>query len=204
MEKNIAVIKGDGIGPEIVEEAMKVLDTVAAKYNHKFNYTQILMGGCSIDAYGVPLGDEALEIAKASDSVLLGSIGGDTSTSPWYKLEPQLRPEAGLLKIRKELGLFANLRPAYLYEELKGACPLKEELTEGGFDMMIMRELTGGLYFGERSTEEENGEMVARDSMSYSETEIRRIAKRGFDIAMKRRKKVTSVDKANVLDTSRL
>lgn len=204
MEKNIAVIKGDGIGPEIVEEAMKVLDTVAAKYNHKFNYTQILMGGCSIDAYGVPLGDEAIEIAKASDSVLLGSIGGDTSTSPWYKLEPQLRPEAGLLKIRKELGLFANLRPAYLYEELKGACPLKEELTEGGFDMMIMRELTGGLYFGERSTEEENGEMVARDSMSYSETEIRRIAKRGFDIAMKRRKKVTSVDKANVLDTSRL
>ena len=204
MEKNIAVIKGDGIGPEIVEEAMKVLDTVAAKYNHKYNYTQILMGGCSIDAYGVPLGDEALEIAKASDSVLLGSIGGDTSTSPWYKLEPQLRPEAGLLKIRKELGLFANLRPAYLYEELKGACPLKEELTEGGFDMMIMRELTGGLYFGERSTEEENGEMVARDSMSYSETEIRRIAKRGFDIAMKRRKKVTSVDKANVLDTSRL
>lgn len=204
MEKNIAVIKGDGIGPEIVEETMKVLDTVAAKYNHKFNYTQILMGGCSIDAYGVPLGDEALEIAKASDSVLLGSIGGDTSTSPWYKLEPQLRPEAGLLKIRKELGLFANLRPAYLYEELKGACPLKEELTEGGFDMMIMRELTGGLYFGERSTEEENGEMVARDSMSYSETEIRRIAKRGFDIAMKRRKKVTSVDKANVLDTSRL
>ena len=204
MEKNIAVIKGDGIGPEIVEEAMKVLDTVAAKYNHKFNYTQILMGGCSIDAYGVPLGDEALEIAKASDSVLLGSIGGDTSTSPWYKLEPQLRPEAGLLKIRKELGLFANLRPAYLYEELKGACPLKEELTEGCFDMMIMRELTGGLYFGERSTEEENGEMVARDSMSYSETEIRRIAKRGFDIAMKRRKKVTSVDKANVLDTSRL
>lgn len=204
MEKNIAVIKGDGIGPEIVEEAMKVLDTVAAKYNHKFNYTQILMGGCSIDAYGVPLGDEALEIAKASDSVLLGSIGGDTSTSPWYKLEPQLRPESGLLKIRKELGLFANLRPAYLYEELKGACPLKEELTEGGFDMMIMRELTGGLYFGERSTEEENGEMVARDSMSYSETEIRRIAKRGFDIAMKRRKKVTSVDKANVLDTSRL
>ena len=204
MEKNIAVIKGDGIGPEIVEEAMKVLDTVAAKYNHKFNYTQILMGGCSIDAYGVPLSDEALEIAKNSDSVLLGSIGGNTSTSPWYKLEPQLRPEAGLLKIRKELGLFANLRPAYLYEELKGACPLKEELTEGGFDMMIMRELTGGLYFGERSTEEENGEMVARDSMSYSETEIRRIAKRGFDIAMKRRKKVTSVDKANVLDTSRL
>lgn len=204
MEKNIAVIKGDGIGPEIVTEAMKVLDAVAKKYNHKFNYTEILMGGCSIDAYGVPLSDEALKIAKESDSVLLGSIGGDTTTSPWYKLEPSLRPEAGLLKIRKELGLFANLRPAYLYDELKGACPLKEELTEGGFDMMIMRELTGGLYFGKRSTENENGELVAHDSLTYSETEIRRIAKRGFDIAMKRRKKVTSVDKANVLDSSRL
>ena len=204
MEKNIAVIKGDGIGPEIVTEAMKVLDAVAKKYNHKFNYTEILMGGCSIDAYGVPLSDEALKIAKKSDSVLLGAIGGNTTTSPWYKLEPSLRPEAGLLKIRKELGLFANLRPAYLYDELKGACPLKEELTEGGFDMMIMRELTGGLYFGARSTEKEGDQMVARDSMSYSESEIRRIAKRGFDIAMKRNKKVTSVDKAHVLDTSRL
>ena len=200
MEKNIAVIKGDGIGPEIVTEAMKVLDAVAKKYNHKFNYTEILMGGCSIDAYGVPLSDEALKIAKKSDSVLLGAIGGNTTTSPWYKLEPSLRPEAGLLKIRKELGLFANLRPAYLYDELKGACPLKEELTAGGFDMMIMRELTGGLYFGERSTEKEGDQMVARDSMSYSESEIRRIAKRGFDIAMKRNKKVTSVDKANVLE----
>ena len=204
MEKKIAVIKGDGIGPEIVEEAMKVLDAVATKYNHKFNYKQILMGGASIDACGVPLSDEALEIAKNSDSVLLGSIGGDTTSSPWYKLEPNLRPEAGLLKIRKELGLFANLRPAILYDELKGACPLKEELTVGGFDMMIMRELTGGLYFGQRSTTEENGELVARDAMSYSETEIRRIAKRAFDIAMKRNKKVTSVDKANVIDTSRL
>ena len=204
MEKNIAVIKGDGIGPEIVNEAIKVLDAIANKYNHKFNYTNILMGGASIDEYGVPLTDEALQIAKDSDSVLLGSIGGDTNTSPWYKLEPNLRPEAGLLKIRKELGLFANLRPAILYDELKGACPLKEELTAGGFDMMIMRELTGGLYFGKRSTEDENGELVERDSMSYSETEIRRIAKRAFDIAMKRNKKVTSVDKANVLDTSRL
>ena len=204
MEKNIAVIKGDGIGPEIVNEAIKVLDAIANKYNHKFNYTNILMGGASIDEYGVPLTDEALQIAKDSDSVLLGSIGGDTNTSPWYKLEPNLRPEAGLLKIRKELGLFANLRPAVLYDELKGACPLKEELTAGGFDMMIMRELTGGLYFGKRSTEEEDGVLVARDELTYSETEIRRIAKRGFDIAMKRRKKVTSVDKANVLDSSRL
>ena len=147
MEKNITVIKGDGIGPEIVNEALKVLDAIADKYNHKFNYTQILMGGASIDEYGVPLTDEALEIAKNGDSVLLGSIGGDTTTSPWYKLEPNLRPEAGLLKIRKELGLFANLRPAVLYDELKGACPLKEELTAGGFDMMIMRELTPMLLF---------------------------------------------------------
>ena len=204
MEKNIAVIKGDGIGPEIVTEAMKVLDAVAKKYNHKFNYTEILMGGCSIDAYGVPLSDEALKIAKKSDSVLLGAIGGNTTTSPWYKLEPSLRPEAGLLKIRKELGLFANLRPAYLYDELKGACPLKEELTEGGFDMMIMRELTGGLYFGNRKTEEIDGVMTACDELTYNENEIRRIAKRAFEIAMKRRKKVISVDKANVLDSSRL
>ena len=134
----------------------------------------------------------------------MGSIGGDAKTSPWYKLEPSKRPEAGLLKIRKALNLFANLRPAVLYDELKGACPLKEEITEGGFDMMIMRELTGGLYFGERKTVEEDGVLKAYDSLTYNENEIRRIAKRGFDIAMKRRKKVTSVDKANVLDSSRL
>ena len=204
MEKNIAVIKGDGIGPEIVNEAIKVLDAVAKKYNHTFNYKNILMGGCSIDAYGVPLTDEALEVAKNSDAVLLGSIGGDTNTSPWYKLDPTLRPEAGLLKIRKELGLFANLRPAYLYKELAGACPLKESTSEAGFDMIIVRELTGGLYFGERNTKEINGELVAHDNLVYSEHEIRRIAQRGFEIAMKRGKKLTSVDKANVLDTSRL
>ena len=204
MEKNIAVIKGDGIGPEVVNEAIKVLDAVAKKYGHQFNYTDILMGGCSIDAYGVPLTDEALAIAKKSDAVLLGSIGGDAKTSPWYKLDPKLRPEAGLLKIRKELGLFANLRPAYLYPELADACPLKESTSEKGFDMVIVRELTGGLYFGERSTEVIDGETVAHDNLVYSESEIRRIAKRGFDIAMKRRQKVTSVDKANVLDTSRL
>ncbi len=204
MEKNITVIKGDGIGPEIVNEAIKVLNAVAKKYNHIFNYTDILMGGASIDVHGVPLTDEAIEIAKASDAVLLGSIGGDTTTSPWYKLEPNLRPEAGLLKIRKALNLFANLRPAYLYDELKGACPLKEEITEGGFDMMIMRELTGGLYFGARETKEIDGQLVAHDNLEYSESEIRRIAIRGFDIAMKRNKKVTSVDKANVLDSSRL
>lgn len=204
MEKNIAVIKGDGIGPEIVNEAIKVLDAIAKKYNHTFNYKNILMGGCSIDAYGVPLTDEALEVAKNSDAVLLGSIGGDTNTSSWYKLDPTLRPEAGLLKIRKELGLFANLRPAYLYKELAGACPLKESTSEAGFDMIIVRELTGGLYFGERNTKEINGELVAHDNLVYSEHEIRRIAQRGFEIAMKRGKKLTSVDKANVLDTSRL
>ena len=204
MNVNIAVIKGDGIGPEVVSQAMKVLDAIGEKYGHTFNYQQILMGGCSIDAHGVSLTDEAIAVAKAADAVLLGSIGGNTTTSPWYKLPPNLRPEAGLLKIRKELNLFANLRPAVLYPELKGACPLKEEISDKGFDMMIMRELTGGLYFGERKTVEENGVWKAYDELTYDENEIRRIAIKGFDIAMKRRKKVTSVDKANVLDSSRL
>lgn len=204
MDMNIGVIKGDGIGPEIVDEALKVLDRIAEVYGHSFSYTQLLMGGASIDVNGVPLTDETLEKAKASDAVLMGSIGGDAGTSPWYKLEPSRRPEAGLLALRKGLNLFANLRPAVLYQELKGACPLKEEIADKGFDLMIMRELTGGLYFGNRSTKEENGVLVARDELAYSEVEIRRIAKRGFDIAMKRRKKVTSVDKANVLDSSRL
>lgn len=204
MEYNIAVIAGDGIGPEITREARKVLEKVALVYGHKFNFTDILMGGASIDVHGIPLTDETIEIAKNSDSVLMGSIGGNTSTSPWYKLEPSKRPEAGLLKLRKELGLFANLRPAVLYNELKGACPLKEEITKDGFDMLIMRELTGGLYFGDRKTVEENGELKAYDELTYTETEIRRIAKRGFEAAMKRRKKLTSVDKANVLDSSRL
>ncbi len=162
------------------------------------------MGGASIDACGVPLTDEAIAAAKASDAVLMGSIGGNTTTSPWYKLAPELRPEAGLLKLRKSLNLFANLRPALLYPELSDACPLKKEISDAGFDMMIMRELTGGLYFGERHTTEENGVRKAVDTLTYDENEIRRIAIKGFDIAMKRRKKVTSVDKANVLDSSRL
>ena len=204
MNMKIGVIKGDGIGPEIVDEAMKVLDRIAEVYGHSFSYTQLLMGGASIDVNGVPLTDETLEAAKASEAVLMGSIGGDAKTSPWYQLEPSKRPEAGLLALRKGLNLFANLRPAVLYPELKGACPLKEEIADRGFDMMIMRELTGGLYFGKRSTEEVDGVLTAKDELTYSETEIRRIAKRGFDIAMKRRKKVTSVDKANVLDSSRL
>ena len=204
MRLKIGIIKGDGIGPEIVTEAMKVLDKVGEIYGHAYEYKQLLLGGASIDVYGIPLTEETIVEAKACEAVLMGSIGGNTQTSPWYKLEPSKRPEAGLLGIRKALNLFANLRPAVLYDELKGACPLKEEITEGGFDMMIMRELTGGLYFGERKTVEENGIMTAYDSLTYNENEVRRIAKRAFDIAMKRRKKVISVDKANVLDSSRL
>ncbi len=204
MEKKVAVIAGDGIGPEITREARKVLDKVCRKYGHTFIYTDVLMGGASIDVHGVPLTDEAIETAKSSDAVLMGSIGGNTSTSPWYQLPPDRRPEAGLLKIRKALNLFANLRPAYLYEELKDACPLRPDIIGDGFDMMIMRELTGGLYFGERRTVTENGMRKAIDTLTYSEEEIRRITVRAFDVARKRRKKVTSVDKANVLDSSRL
>ncbi len=204
MECKIALLPGDGIGPEIVREARKVLDKVCEKYGHTFQYTELLMGGASIDVHGVPLTDETIEKAKASDAVLMGSIGGNAATSPWYKLEPDKRPEAGLLKLRKSLNLFANLRPAYLYDELRSACPLRDEIIGNGFDMMIMRELTGGLYFGARKTEEVDGLFTATDTLTYNENEIRRIARRGFDIAMKRRKKVTSVDKANVLDSSRL
>lgn len=204
MELKVGIIKGDGIGPEIVEEAMKVLDNVGEVYGHTYRYKELLLGGASIDVHGIPLTDETVAEAKSCDAVLMGSIGGDAKVSPWYQLEPNRRPEAGLLKIRKELNLFANLRPAVLYDELKGACPLKEEITEGGFDMMIMRELTGGLYFGNRKTEEIDGVMTACDGLTYNENEIRRIAKRAFEIAMKRRKKVISVDKANVLDSSRL
>ena len=204
MNLKITCIPGDGIGPEIVTEAKKVLDAVAGKYGHSITYTDILMGGASIDVHGVPLTDEAIETAKSADAVLMGSIGGNTTTSPWYKLPPNLRPEAGLLKIRKALNLFANLRPAILYEELADACPLRKDISEKGFDMLIMRELTGGLYFGERKTIEENGVLKAIDTLTYDENEIRRIAIKGFDIARKRRNKVTSVDKANVLDSSRL
>ncbi len=204
MKLKITCIPGDGIGPEIVTEAKKVLNKVAEIYGHEMEFKDILMGGCSIDAYGVPLTDEAIADAKAADAVLMGSIGGNTSTSPWYKLEPSKRPEAGLLKIRKELNLFANLRPAYLYPELKSACPLKEATSDKGFDMLIMRELTGGLYFGDRFTKEVDGEMVATDTLVYKESEIRRIAIRAFEVARKRRKSVISVDKANVLDSSRL
>ena len=204
MNYNVTVIPGDGIGPEIVREARKVLDQVGKVFGHSFDYTEILMGGCSIDACGVPLTEEALETARKSDAVLLGAVGGDVGNSRWYDVAPNLRPEAGLLAIRKGLGLFANIRPAYLYKELAEACPLKKEIIGDGFDMVIMRELTGGLYFGDRYTKEVDGVMTAVDTLTYNEKEIRRIAVKAFDIAMKRRKKVTSVDKANVLDSSRL
>jgi len=204
MQCKITCIPGDGIGPEIVAEAKKVLNKVAQVYGHELQFKDILMGGASIDVHGIPLTDEAIADCKAADAVLMGSIGGNTTTSPWYQLEPSKRPEAGLLKLRKSLNLFANLRPAYLYEELAAACPLKEDISAAGFDMMIMRELTGGLYFGERKTVTEDGVRKAIDTLTYDENEIRRIAIKGFDIARKRRQKVTSVDKANVLDSSRL
>ncbi len=204
MRFQVGVIAGDGIGPEIVAEAQKVLERVGEKFGHEFAFRPILMGGCSIDAAGVPLTKEAIDAAQASDAVLMGSIGGDPAASPWYQLPPELRPEAGLLTLRKSLNLFANLRPAVLYDELKEACPLRDDIIGDGFDLVIMRELTGGLYFGERFTEKVDGVTTATDTLVYSENEIRRIAVKGFEIAEKRRKKLTSVDKANVLDSSRL
>ena len=204
MKYNIAVIPGDGIGPEIVKEAKKVLDAIGQRYGHGFCYTELLMGGASIDVHGIPLTEEAMETARNSDSVLLGAVGGSVGNSAWYDRPPHERPEAGLLALRKGLQLFANIRPAYLYPELKDRCPLRDEIIGDGFDMVIMRELTGGLYFGNRFTEEADGIKKATDTLVYDENEIRRIAVKGFDVAMKRRKEVVSVDKANVLDSSRL
>lgn len=204
MKMKVAVIAGDGIGPEIVAQAKKVLDAVCTRYGHSIEYTDVLMGGCSIDACGVPLTDEAIDICKGSDAVLMGSIGGDTTTSPWYRLAPELRPEAGLLRLRKSLNLYCNLRPAYLFKELADSCPLSSKDGGRNFDLVICRELTGGLYFGDRYTKEINGVTTAVDTAVYSEDEIRRIAVKAFEIAMKRNRRVTSVDKANVLDTSRL
>lgn len=201
MEKNIAVIKGDGIGPEIVSEAIRVLEKTAEKYGHKFNFTEVLMGGIAIDKTGVPLPQETIDICKSSDSVLLGAVGGPK----WDKGAGNLRPEAGLLGIRSALGLFANIRPAKLLAPLADACPLKNEITAQGLDLVIVRELIGGAYFGKRTTGiDENGHKTAADEMKYSDYEIERICRAAFDLAKKRRKKVTSVDKANVLDSSRL
>jgi len=204
MKLNISLIPGDGIGPEIITAARHVLDKVAATYDHELVTEEVLLGGASIDAHGKPLTDEAIAMARQSSAVLMGAIGGDAATSPWYQLEPGLRPEAGLLGLRKALGLFANLRPAFLYDELKDACPLRTEIARRGFDMLIVRELTGGLYFGERKTLTENGVRRAYDSLVYDENEIRRVAAVAFSLAGRRKSRLVSVDKANVLDSSRL
>ncbi|MBQ2346818.1 MAG: 3-isopropylmalate dehydrogenase [Clostridia bacterium] len=201
MNKKITVLKGDGIGPEIVDEALKVLDKIGEKYGHTFEKVFVDMGGCSIDKYGVPITDEGLEKCKNCDSVLLGAVGGpkwDTG------IDPSKRPEKALLKVRSELGLFANLRPTKMFGQLKGASPLKESGIKDGLDLMIVRELTGGIYFGEHKTFEVNGEAAASDLMYYSEHEIERIGRVAFETARKRGKKVHSVDKANVLDSSKL
>ncbi len=201
MNKKIAVIKGDGIGSEIVNEAEKVLNKIGEKYGHTFEYTDVLMGGCAIDATGVPLPQETIDICLASDSVLLGAVGGPK----WDTLPGNLRPEAGLLGIRGAMKLFANIRPAKLIPALAGACPLKDEITKNGLDLVIVRELIGGAYFGERDTHvDENGVKHASDSMAYADYEVERICRVAFDMARKRGKKVHSVDKANVLDSSRL
>ncbi|WP_306543882.1 3-isopropylmalate dehydrogenase [Anaerotignum sp.] len=200
MKYNIAVIHGDGIGPEVVGEALKVLDTIAAKYHHEFVYTPVLAGGCAIDAVGEYLPQATIGACKAADAVLLGAVGG----WKWDTLPGDKRPERALLGLRKELELFANIRPAMLFDALADACPLKPEIVEGGLDIVVVRELTGGIYFGERGTKETDLGPAAYDVEQYAEEEVRRIAVTAFDMAMKRNKKVTSVDKANVLESSRL
>ena len=200
MEKNITLLKGDGIGPEIVSQAVKVLDAVAKKYGHEFNYTEVDIGGCSIDKFGVPITDEGMEKCKSADAVLLGAVGGPK----WDNVDPSVRPEKALLAVRRELGLFANLRPTRLFSQLADSSPLKQSIVGNGIDLMIVRELTGGIYFGKRYTEVKDGEKVATDYMTYSEHEIERIGRVAFEAALKRGKKLASVDKANVLDSSRL
>ena len=200
MKYNIAVIHGDGIGPEVVGEALKVLDTIAAKYHHEFVYTPVLAGGCAIDAVGEYLPQATIDACKAADAVLLGAVGG----WKWDTLPGDKRPERALHGLRKELELFANIRPAMLFDALADACPLKPEIVEGGLDIVVVRELTGGIYFGERGTKETDLGPAAYDVEQYAEEEVRRIAVTAFDMAMKRNKKVTSVDKANVLESSRL
>ena len=200
MEKNIVVIKGDGVGPEIVDKAIDVLNKIAEKYSHKFNLEYVDMGGCSIDKYGVPLTDENLEKCIKSDSVLLGSVGGPK----WDKVAPENRPERGLLKLRKEMKLYANIRPIKILKSLEYASPLKETICKDVIDFVIVRELTGGVYFGEHKFEVVNGVRQATDLMVYKEDEILRIGKVAFDLARNLKKPLTSVDKANVLHTSKL
>ena len=200
MNKNITVLRGDGIGPEIVSEAIKVLDKVCQKYGHTFNYTEVDIGGCSIDKYGVPITEDGMAKCKAADSVLLGAVGGPK----WDGVDPSIRPEKALLAVRSELGLFANLRPTRLFMQLADSSPLKPSIVGNGIDLMIVRELTGGIYFGKRRTDTVGGEKVATDEMTYSEHEIERIGRVAFETARKRSSRVISVDKANVLDSSRL
>lgn len=200
MNYKIAVVPGDGIGPEVVEQALRVLDKIGEKFGHKFKYTKVLAGGAAIDATGKCLPQETIDICKASDAVLLGAVGG----WKWDNLPGDERPERALLGLRKELGLFANLRPAILFDELAQACPLKPEIIEGGLDIVVVRELTGGIYFGEKGFKDTDLGPAAYDVEQYAEEEVRRIAEVAFDMAMKRGKKVTSVDKANVLESSRL
>ena len=200
MKKSIAVIRGDGIGPEIVGEAIRVLDAVAAKFGHTFTYQEAPMGGNAIDAFGVPLPDSSLETCLSCDSVLLGAVGGPK----WDAQPPANRPERGLLRLRSAMGLYTNIRPARMFADLSAACPLRSDIAARGIDFVVVRELIGGVYFGSHSTETVDGEQKATDIMSYSEHEIRRVAHVAFQMARKRRGRVTSVDKANVLDCSRL
>lgn len=200
MNYQIAVIPGDGIGPDVVEQTLKVMDKVGEKFGHTFNYKKVLAGGCAIDATGACLPQETIDICKASDAVLLGAVGG----WKWDNLPGDQRPERALLGLRKALGLFANLRPALLFEQLADASPLKPEILAGGLDIVVVRELTGGIYFGEKGHRDTDLGPAAYDIEQYAEGEVRRIAKVAFDMAMKRNKHVTSVDKANVLESSRL
>lgn len=200
MQKNIAVIRGDGIGPEIVEQALRVLDGVAALYGHTFTYTDADMGGCAIDKYGDPLPESELQKCLSSDSVLLGAVGGDK----WNGVPGDKRPEKGLLRLRAGMGVYSNNRPAKIWPQLAAASPLKSELVEKGIDFIIVRELIGGVYFGEHRTDSENGEQKATDTMSYTEHEIERIGRIGFETARKRGGRLCSVEKSNVLDCSRL
>lgn len=200
MNRKIAVIRGDGIGPEIVDEALKVLDRVAQVYGHEFTYIDVDMGGGAIDKWGDPLPQEMLDKCLSSDSVLLGAVGGPK----WDGVPGHMRPEKGLLRLRAGMGVYSNNRPAKIWPQLSGASPLKPEIVNKGIDFMIVRELIGGIYFGKHETLEENGQKFAIDELRYSESEIRRIGRIGFETARKRNHKLCSVEKSNVLDSSRL
>lgn len=200
MSYKVAVIPGDGIGPEVIEESVKVLKKIGEKYNYNFKFEYASAGGCAIDEFGIPLPEKTLEVCRENQAVLLGAVGG----YKWDNPDAKVRPEQALLSLREGLNLYCNLRPALLYKPLKEASPLKDSIIGDGIDICVVRELTGGIYFGQRGREEVNGLISAYDTERYNEEEIRRIAKLGFETAMKRNKKLTSVDKANVLESSRL